>query len=246
MSSENNEIRVRSAARAFDILTLVAQSADGRSVPELVEDLGVSRQSIYHLLHTLEHINVLRKNPRRRYTLGPALLPVVSSFLRQYTPQEILAPVVTRLAEETGEAAYAAAWIGNDVTVVASAAGAGRIRSDDVSFGTLGNAHARASGKLLLSMLTDREVADFLEQNPLTPRTPNTITDRAKFWEEIELIRENGYALDRAEYTSRSHCIAIPFHPIPNHALAISSNKFRFEENFDRYLAVMRKVGSTM
>lgn len=235
--------RVKSAARTIELLLALSKSQDGLTVSEIVKALEATRQSVYHLLHTLEGIGVVKKSGKK-YVYGVSLLPIVTNFLRQFTPQEVLAPIVAQLAQVTGETAFAASWLGDDVTVVASATGRTQITPNAVSFGTIGDVHARASGKLLLSMHTDEEVSRFIDTHELGARTSKTITDPDALWEEIEMIRQLGYATDLGEYDERSNCVAMPYFPIPNCVIAVSAPRARFNENVESYIQALRDSGA--
>lgn len=236
--------RVRSAARAIEVLISIANSNDGLTVSQIVEELGATRQSVYHLLHTLESLEVIQRSANRNYIYGPGLLPVITTFLRQFTPQQILTPIVAQLAQQTGETAYAASWLGREVTVIASAAGAPNMRMGLVSTGTIGDTHARASGKLLLSMQSDNALEQFIESHDFVPRTPNTITDADEFRRDIELIRELGYATDLGEYEEATYCVAMPYFPIPNCVLAVSAPRARFNQKKESYIDALRQTGA--
>ncbi len=71
---------------------------------EIAKRLGLARQATYHLLHTLVGCRMLVRNSQNRYVLGLQVATLVDSVMRH------LAPLVRRIATETGETAYAAGW----------------------------------------------------------------------------------------------------------------------------------------
>src|SRR5882757_1568178 len=149
--SEQARPRVQSAARAVGILMAVAQSESGLTTREISEQLEIGRQATYHLLHTLVGAGMLVRGERGRYMLGLRVGTLAEGFARQLAPSEHLAPIVRELAKETGETSYASGWWGNEITVLTVARGSNPVTAAEVSQGHMGQAHARASGKLLLA-----------------------------------------------------------------------------------------------
>jgi DNA-binding IclR family transcriptional regulator len=70
--------------------------------------------------------------------------------------------------------------------------------------------HAAAGGKVLLSELSDVEIADIYRTEPLRKYGPRTITRLADLKEELSRIRTQGYAIDDEEYYEGVRCVAAP------------------------------------
>jgi DNA-binding IclR family transcriptional regulator len=144
---------------------------------------------------------------------------------------------------ETGETAYVVGWVDNEIVVLATAKSQSVIHAGEPSPGTAGNAHARASGKLLLAMSTDEEVKAYLARTPLTPRTENTLTDSEAIAKELARIRKNWIAVEREEYAIGLACMAVPVgRPPALFALGISAPADRFERNFKVYAEKLQKI----
>ncbi len=54
-------------------------------------------------------------------------------------------------------------------------------------------------GKSILASYTDEKVREIIKGNRLTPFTENTITTYNELSEELEAIRERGYAIDNQD-----------------------------------------------
>jgi IclR family acetate operon transcriptional repressor len=235
--------RVQSAARAVGILLAVAQSESGLTTKEISERVGIGRQAVYHLVHTLVGAGMLTRDDRNRYLLGLRVGTLAEGFARQLAPAEHLAPVVRELAHETGETAYAAGWWSGEIMALAVARGKNPVQAAEVPQGYVGNAHARASGKLLLAHAPDAVREAYLDAHKLTRITPTTITSRRRLDSEFEKIREQGYAVDDEEFAAGLCCLAVPldegFSPF---ALAVSAPRERFLADFDSYLETTRAM----
>lgn len=228
--------RVQSVARATSILLEIAASPSGLSPREISERIGLSRQTTYHLLHTLIGARFVQKGPDQRYILGLAIGALTDGFSRQLAPPEYLMPYVRRLANATGEAAYAAGWEGGEIAVICVARGANVVQAANVGVGRTEDGHARASGKLLLALAPEDVRRDYLKQHPLRRRTPNTICNAAELEREFVSIRASGYAIDHEEYFEGLACLAVPLSVGP-YVLGLSSPSARFTEKRDEYVA---------
>jgi len=243
VTAEPQRPRVQSAARTVAILLAVAQSERGLSTKEISERAAISRQATYHLLHTLVGAGVLARDDRNRYLLGIRVGTLAEGFARQLAPSEHLAPLVRAIANETGETAYASGWSLGEIAVLAVTRGTNPILAADASQGLVGDAHARASGKLLLAYATQEARDAYLGTRKLTRRTPRTITTRDALDRELRAIRERGYAEDEEEFSEGLCCLSVPldsgYSPF---ALALSSPRDRYVKERDRYLETVMRI----
>ena len=238
--------RVQSAARTVDVLLAVARAeSSGISASAISAQLAIPRQVVYHLAHTLTEMNMLRKVGRGSYILGLAVGPIVQGFRRQIGSSDMISTFADRAAALTGETAYVVGWLDDEIVVLGTARGAGAIQAAEVPKGTAGDAHARASGKLLLAMANDREVDRYLANNPLNRRTPKTLTTRRALDEEFSKIRQHWYATEHEEYELGLSCMAVPLGTVPSmFALGISAPTARLDAKLDVQLSILKQLAS--
>jgi DNA-binding IclR family transcriptional regulator len=239
--SAGTKPRVQSAARTVSIILSIAESRVGLRSKEISQKLKLPRQVTYHLLHTLSATRVIRKNEHQRYVLGLAAMPIAEGFHRQLAPPEYLSPHVRELADVSGETAYASGWVDGEIVVLATARGRSPVQAAEVPHGYSTDAHARASGKLLLAMADRITQENYLAQHGLAARTANTIVSPKRLQAEFERIRKRGYAIDEEEFADGLSCLAVPVEGLGGRmALGISVPSDRFHTNFDRYLKTLR------
>jgi DNA-binding IclR family transcriptional regulator len=206
-------------------------------------ELKLPRQVIYHLIHTLLSVNMLRQVGGKSYVLGLGAANLAHGYRRQTSAPDYLAGYAERAAAVTGETAYVVGWVDNEIVVLATARGQSAIHAAEPMAGTTGNAHARASGKLLIAMRTDEEAQAYLARAPLTARTENTLTDGKAIARELKRIRQTWLAVEREEYAIGLSCMAVPIGHAPALlALGISAPAERFEHNFEAYARSLRKI----
>lgn len=246
-ASAGGKLRVESAARAIRVLVAVARSDAGLAAKNIAAELGLPRQVVYHLLHTLVQVQALAKTNAGTYTLGMGVMPLVGAFSRHVSPQAHLLPLVRRISAETGETAYAAGWIGNEIMVVATSSGSNPIQAAEVALGNCGFANARASSKLLLALSTEPHRKAFLTDNPPVQKTAKSIVRLDELEREFTRIRELGYAMDDEEFTEGVCCLAVPLAQSEGlFALGLSAPTNTFYANKDRYLAAVRSAAGAV
>jgi DNA-binding IclR family transcriptional regulator len=82
--------------------------------------------------------------------------------------------------------------------------------------------HATASGKAFLAFMPPEDVESLLE-TPLKAYTENTITSRAQLREELDLVRQRGYALDSEENEIGVQAVSAPVLDAGGEAIAVVS-----------------------
>src|SRR5581483_6602076 len=144
-------------------------------------------------------------------------------------PDTLLAGV-RELARRTDETAYLADWGEHDIRVLASVEGKQIVRVAEVVSGAYEHGHARANGKVLLAYASPAVRQAYLRAHPLVPVTKNTICDLAQFEQEMERIRQRGYAYDHEEWSIGLCCIGAPLlqngHILAALGLSVPSDRF--------------------
>jgi IclR family acetate operon transcriptional repressor len=222
----------------------IAQSGAGLTTREISERVGIGRQATYHLLHTLTSTGMVRRDDHNRYVLGFRVGTLAESFNRQLAPSEHLAPIVRALAAETSETSYASGWWSGEILAFTVVRGTNPLQVE-VPQGYVGNAHARASGKLLLATASPVVRDGYLSTHKLKALTSNTITTRKALDRELEEIRDRGYAVDDEELAPGLRCLAVPFDEgYSPFVLALGGPRDRILEHEDEYLAAMRRLAA--
>ena len=70
--------------------------------------------------------------------------------------------------------------------------------------------HSTALGKAVLAHLPESYVYEIIDQHGLPAQTNQTITDPDELFDELETIRERGFAQDKGERAGGIRCIAAP------------------------------------
>ncbi|HET7480651.1 MAG TPA: IclR family transcriptional regulator [Rubrobacteraceae bacterium] len=199
---------VQSLERALDILEVLGHSEGELGVSEIGMAVGLANGTVHRLLSTLTQRGYARQvSGNRKYTLGPKAITLASSARERLGP--LARPFLRELMEVSQESANLAALDRNSVVYLEQVAAPRMVRM----FTEPGNRvppHASGTGKVLLAYQPPEAVTAILGRGGLTRFTPNTITDINRLREELDHIREQGYATDSEEIEEGVRCVAAP------------------------------------
>lgn len=195
--------RVQSVDRAMLLLRAVADAAPEDSTAALLaEACGVNRATAWRILHTLEaHEVVSRSRDTGRWSVGGAVVDLA----RGVDADSVVAlarPGLERLSLHTGETAGLAVWQQGGLTYVDEV-----VPPAIVAATWLGQAvplHATSTGKVLMAF------GDVPRRGRLRRFTDTTVTTVAQLEEQLERIREDGFATCRGEYEASAWGVSAP------------------------------------
>lgn len=201
--------RNMSVQKAFRLLGAFQKPDEWLTSAELSRRSGMPEASGYRLIQTLLDIGAVIQDGRGRY--GPGMLLVSLSRRVSYDRllRESSNSILETLAAELGLIVHMGVLDNGMVTYIAKAGENERVRVQ-TKVGTQLEAYCSGVGKVLLASLPERDLESFLAEGELVPLTPNTITERDAFRNEINTIRRRGWALDNGEIATDLICVAVP------------------------------------
>lgn len=239
--------RIQSLARGLAILSAVASSDGDLTAAVLSRRIGVSRQTSYHLLHTLRQTGYVEQGPGQRYRLGWAVTSLADGYTRHVAPPAIAMKRLQRLAELTGETCSLSVWSGDDVVLIAQEPGIHQVRVADIKVGQRGALHARAAAKILLARCSEERQRELLGLMDLTAFTPHTITDLRTLGQQVDHAAEAGWAVDAEELAVGVTCVAAASKlDDVDFALSVLAPTARYRANATEYVSVLLKVTGTI
>lgn len=232
---------VKSVARVFDLLELIADAGGSVTLSELSTAAGLPLPTIHRLLRTLVSLGYARQLQNRRYALGPRLVRLGEVANRQFG--QIAMPQLKELVERLGETANLATIDGDRVIYVSQAPSPHAMRM----FTEVGRRvfmHSSGVGKAILAQLDDAEVRDIISRTGMPHATENTIVTVDGLLAELAEIRRRGYAIDEGEQEIgvRCYAMAVPNMPVPT-AVSVSGPRARVDDAFgERAIPVLTEV----
>lgn len=202
--SSSDQYLLRSISRAIEIL----DTFDGKqtlSLKEVSQRTQLSESTAFRVLLTLERCAYLRQQVDGTYQLAPKL-QVGWQQEQARKLREKARPELERLANRFNETVSFACLLDDRIQVLDCVETFHEIRISN-RIGRVLPPHCSAMGKVITAFQERALIDRILEVYGLFPRTPHTIVDRNKLFQEFEQIRQTGFAYDREESVLGGLCI---------------------------------------
>lgn len=218
---------VRSVEKAMSIVRILAQAPVGLSLSEIARALDLNESTAHHLVATLRDGGFVKQSEATKvYRLGDSLVQLVTGFLTSTDLFSAGSGPVIWLRDRTGESAYLNDFRGTEPVTMMELPGWNPIQVRRTSGPHGPHLHCTSTGKLFLTSLGAERRDHLLETMAYQVFTPNTIGDRQGLERELELIRQQRFALDREEHRTGVRCITVPFYN--HHGTAVGSISLSF------------------
>ncbi|MFC2105596.1 IclR family transcriptional regulator [Candidatus Bipolaricaulota bacterium] len=218
--SESNGQTVRVVDKAFSALLVLSKADRDMDLAGLAKQTGLPKSTLVRLLHTMKLSNIVQQDPRtRRYRLGWGLIHLGKAAEHQVDLERIVRPYLEQLANETNETASFATLEGTRAVYLAQVV-TDRIIRGVPPIGAELPLHSTAVGKVLLTSFSEEQIEKLAAEHGLTRTTERTIDNTEQLRREIEVVSEQGYALDNEEAERGGRCIAAPIHDDAGNVIA--------------------------
>jgi len=235
-------MKLTSLDKSLQIIDLLGKNPQGLSLLELSTMLDYPKSTIHHILHTfLPHDYVAKDPETRKYSLGFKFLEIGRRILDNIDIRRIARRYLRELHDECKETVHLAILRNDKVIYIDKIDTPGGLSlATYVGFAT--DPHAAAGGKVLLSELSPQEIADIYRGKPLTVYGKNTITSMDRLLEELEKVRNQGYAIDDEEYYKGVRCVAAPIRAGGEIVVALSITGSIFTMTMERIHGELREL----
>lgn len=181
---------------------------DGARVAELADHLDMADSTVHAHLSTLrEHGYVTQEGDS--YEIGLKFLELGNYARQRKKVDQMAENVVKELAEETGELVqYLVEEQGRGIFTYREEGGQSVHTVTEI--GRRHPLHQLAAGKAVLAHLPPSRTDQIIEHQGLPTSTEQTITDRDALEEDLESVREHGYAINDEEFMSGVRAIGVP------------------------------------
>jgi IclR family transcriptional regulator, KDG regulon repressor len=206
---EKSNYVIQSVAHALDVLEQFNGNIDEIGVTELSKRLKLHKNNVFRLLATLEARGYIEQNRiSENYRLGLKCLRLGQTFIHQMGLLLQSRAVLDELSKATNESAYVAIRKGGSIIPLDFVEPVRTVRV--VSFlGTVLPVYCTAAGKVHLVFEAEGASSENLAER-LERYTDKTIVDRNVLREQMTMIGESGYAVERGEFAEDVNAVAVP------------------------------------
>src|SRR6266545_4439321 len=189
-----DDTSARAVDRALTILEALAERDNGMTNAEISRRLGIPKSSASYILRSLERRGYLRRDGEtNKYRLGLKALSLSRGALDGLDIRRVALPELRRLMERSHLTAHLA---------------------------VLDHGEAVYVGKALVAWLPEADIKALLKEYGMRRRTSRTIVVCARYLQELERVREQGYAVDDEENNYGVRCVAAPIFDSLNRVVA--------------------------
>src|SRR5690349_31180 len=234
---------VQSVDRALSILEVLARTGEA-GVTEIAKELDVHKSTAFRLMATLEsHRLVEQTGDRGRYRLGVGILRLAGATTARLDLVQEARPICRQLAADTGETVNVAVLADGSALYLDQVAGSSALQPHNW-VGQHIPLHATSNGKVLLSGLEEGDLE--LALGALTTYTAQTITGLPQLREELDRVREQGYAVAIDELEVGLTAVAAPVrnaHGDVVASMSVSGPSFRLDAlRLDDVITLLRQA----
>lgn len=210
------------------------------SLSELARRTGISKASVYRLAQELLDWGMLER-AGQDYRLGLRAFELGSRVPRFSVLRDTVRPLMENVYFATKETVHLAVLDGLEVLYLEKVAGAPQATRPSRIAGRM-PLHSTATGKVLLAH-APASVFDDVVARGLSRETPVTIVMPGVLAEQLRVVRERGYAVEKEETTAGYVSVAVPLTGSSGMVLAaISITAPAFRADIARYVKALTAV----
>jgi len=231
------------------IVRTVAAHPEGLGLSELARAAGVAKATCYRILTTLEREGWIVSDPAtKRSHLSLDLILMTESVVTGGSLTKYVRDVLADIAAATGETAGIDTLTGSQVTVLMEASGPHLIGHAPRPVPRLLSSWRTSTGRVLLAW-NDPELGrgDF-EGEAAAGRPTTTFGSYDDFLRELDLVREQGYAVTRSQLEEGLTAIAAPVlvDGVARYAVWTSGPNYRLDERIDSAVAAVTERAASL
>jgi IclR family KDG regulon transcriptional repressor len=244
------DFKVRSVMRALKCLIYLSEHQDGVALAVIARDLRIPKTTAYYILETLVAEDFTTKDSHGAYRLGTQAFRVGNAYKSQLHITDQFHEVAKEVVARTGETVQLGILEGTRVVYIAKEEGTQQVRLVS-KVGSSLPAHTTALGKVLLAGIAPESLAVlYPPYTKLERLTEHSITSLELLTNQLETVRENGYAQDCEETSLDLQCFAAPVIGERGHviaAISVSAPTNRVNaERCDLLISIIKKAAAQM
>ena len=199
---------IEAISRGLTVLRSFSPEYPSLTLSQIAQATELARPTARRILMTLQELGYVRSD-EGRFELAPKVLELGMAYVSSLGLWDVAKPHLKSLVSATGESSSMSQLDGADIVYVARVA-VPKLIALRVDIGTRFPAPPTSQGKVLLADLERDEILRRLEEPSGSSVIPVVRWDRKSFFEELDAVRTQGYALADEELARGIRSIAVP------------------------------------
>lgn len=212
-TESSNAYPIRAVERVCDILDLLQRSREGVSLPDVAAVTSLPKSSAFRYLSALEGRGYVERDEQSAlYRVGLAFQPQNTRQLEAFLAYA--SGPLRRLRDDTGETTNLGTLDG-PLVVHSLVFESSQMMRLAARVGDRAPIHSTAMGKAMAAELPEDRVLRMLKAIEMTAYTNTTITTPEAYMTALEVVRQQGYAIDELENQADGRCVAVALQGMP-------------------------------
>lgn len=200
---------VPAVQKCFAILDLLSKMDKPLGISEISRQLGLNKSTVFNMVYTLIDLDVLEGMDDGKFGFGPRFYVLGSAAGNRSKLIRVAHPFLQRINSETNLSAFLGIRADLQSVIIDKVDSAHGIKISS-EIGMQMPLLAGAGIKAMLSQLGNQDLYKMISNVPFKRYTPNTITEKDAYLDEIDNVRKEGIAFDREEYIEGMMALGIP------------------------------------
>ncbi|MCB0046375.1 MAG: IclR family transcriptional regulator [Caldilineaceae bacterium] len=245
MSKNKSVASIQTLSRAMILFDKLYDSAVPLGVNELAKQCDMNLSTAFRILKTLMQGGWVYQCEDDRYIISPRFSFITERTGFYFALKEISAFTMDRITTQETQAMNLSV-LKDRTCIILQQSRTTKLMDLIPPVNSTLPFHASASGKIILAGLPDPLLRLYMANMNFESLTKDTITDHAVLTRTLEVVRQDGYALDLYETMENSVCIAAPI--LRNDGETIAALSFSGiigafdQELLNHYLPVLRQA----
>jgi IclR family pca regulon transcriptional regulator len=182
-------------ARGLAVIRAFTQQRRPLTIAQLSMKTGIPRAAVRRCLYTLSQLGYVASDDGRSFVLRPRILALGHAYLTSSPLAASAQPILDQVSDTAHESCSMAILEGDDILYIARSRASTRIMSIDLGVGSRLPAYCTSMGRMLLSGLAPKELANYLSRVRMAPHTPHTVVAPDKVRTIVEALRGRDFAV---------------------------------------------------
>lgn len=224
----------RTTQRTMELLHYIGNNPQGVCLQDIVDALELPKSSAYVILQTLVELNYVtpNKDNDKRYCIGVETFSLGMKYTAGTNLTKQTAEMLAPMAEKYGKTGFAGTLDGTDIVYLQKFKSTKAVLAS-CELGSRKPAYTTGLGKAIMAHLSPTALEEVLSKTTYERVACRTITCEADLRKQLDLVRQNGYALDIQENSDLLTCCAAPIFDYTQRVVAAVSLSDMYQEGED-------------
>lgn len=197
----------KTVVKALRLIEALAGSPEPRGISELARDLELTKSNVHRLIETLRNLGYVNRGDNGTYSLSLQIWRLGLQVMSRIDVREVALPYLEELTRTTGETARLTMFVNDQGVCVQQVQSSNPVGVITRVGGTL-LSYCSATGKALLAYQDDEVIERIASR--LERFTTHTVGSAGELNAELDLIRRNGFAINRGEWRENVRGVGAP------------------------------------